>query len=111
MQNQLSAEWRQLCPAPSSDRTHRQFIFVADQAAESGVDPSMAEWILPALGVANAVGRALSGVMCEVPGVSALVLSCITMSIAGIMVAITCLCASPIYQLFVASAYGFFIGK
>ncbi|XP_034253718.1 monocarboxylate transporter 14-like [Thrips palmi] len=85
------------------------YLFSQDQAVKSGVDPSVAEWILPTLGVANAVGRALSGVMCEVPGVSALVLSCITMSIAGIMVAITCLCASPIYQMFMASAYGFFI--
>ncbi|KAK3925717.1 Monocarboxylate transporter 14 [Frankliniella fusca] len=80
-----------------------------DQALKAGVEPDVAEWILPSLGVANAVGRALAGVACEVPGVSALVLSCVTMSIASLVVATTCVSAHPAYQLFSSSAYGFFM--
>ncbi|XP_026275540.2 monocarboxylate transporter 9-like [Frankliniella occidentalis] len=85
------------------------FLFSQDQAMKAGVPPDLAEWILPSLGVANAVGRGLSGIACEVPGVSALVLSCITMTMASIVVATTCVCSDPIYQLFASSAYGFFM--
>lgn len=86
-------------------------MFVTDQAIKAGVPPDIAEWMLPSLGVANALGRVLSGILCEVPGVSALQLSCASMTIASAIVAITWLCDNSVCQITASAAYGLFIGK
>ncbi|KAK9498456.1 hypothetical protein O3M35_003091 [Rhynocoris fuscipes] len=82
------------------------FMYLADRAVGNGMDPSMAVFLLSSIGITNTVGRIISGALSSVPGISALALNNIALTIGGIATMMSGLSDAPAYQFTFAAIFG-----
>lgn len=85
------------------------FIFMEQRAAHSGMKRSM--YLLPTLGVANTVGRILSGILSSIPNMKSTLISCISLLLAGCVTIASCISPDERVQFSFAAAYGLSVGK
>ncbi|XP_064118467.1 uncharacterized protein LOC135223692 isoform X1 [Macrobrachium nipponense] len=85
------------------------FVYLPAAAQEKGVDPEYSTFLISLIGITNTVGRVLSGLIADMPCVSALWINNICIVMSGVCVFLTPLAHS--YGSFIALAlfFGFFV--
>ncbi|XP_018573059.1 monocarboxylate transporter 7 isoform X1 [Anoplophora glabripennis] len=82
------------------------FMFLVDRAKTSGMTSVLAVWLVSSIGIANTVGRVLCGIVSSLPGVNALVLTNVALTIGGVATIFSGLSLTPQYQFFYTVVFG-----
>jgi len=84
------------------------FFFIVDAAKEQGVDESSATFLISTIGVANCIGRALSGVAAALPGIDPFMVHNLGMLLCGVSAFCIGLMSDFIGFANCAACFGFF---
>lgn len=87
------------------------FMYITDRALITGMSPDKAVWLISAIGIANTVGRVLSGVLSSLPGVNVLLVNNAALTIGGISTIFSGMSSSDSYQFSYAVIFGAAIGE
>lgn len=87
------------------------FIYMTQRAVTAGIDKETAVWLISAVGIANTIGRVISGLFSSLPSVNVLLVYNVAISISGISTMLSGLSLSFEYQIFYAVVYGLSICK
>ncbi|XP_023288004.1 monocarboxylate transporter 3 [Orussus abietinus] len=82
------------------------FMYLPDRAIMSGIQASTSMFLVSVIGIGNTVGRVVCGVASSIPGVDALVVNNIFISIGGIATILSGISLSEEYQFFYAASFG-----
>lgn len=82
------------------------FIYLPDRAKTYGIENSTCMFLVSIIGIGNTIGRVLCGVVSSIPGVDALMLNNIFISIGGVLTIFSGLSYSQEYQFFYSAAFG-----
>lgn len=82
------------------------FMYVTDRAERSDMDPSMPVWLVPTIGITNTIGRVVCGMVSSLPGVDALFINNMALTIGGIATILSGVSLSFGYQMCYASVFG-----
>ncbi|KAL1131599.1 hypothetical protein AAG570_011213 [Ranatra chinensis] len=82
------------------------FMYLADRAVLSGIDPSMAVWIVSSIGITNTLGRIVCGAVTGLPGMNALVINNVALTVGGIATMLSGLSQDKSYQFTYAIVFG-----
>lgn len=77
-----------------------------DRAQLSGIDASTAMFLVSVIGIANTIGRVVCGLVSSFPGVDALLINNIFISIGGIATMCSGISQTKEYQFFYAASFG-----
>ncbi|KAK9887556.1 hypothetical protein WA026_023361 [Henosepilachna vigintioctopunctata] len=61
------------------------FMYLTDRAKSSGMNEDLSLWLVPTIGIANTIGRVLCGLLSSFPGVNALFVTNVALTIGGIV--------------------------
>jgi hypothetical protein len=75
------------------------------------MDPSMPVWLVPTIGITNTIGRVVCGMVSSLPGVDALFINNMALTIGGIATILSGVSLSFGYQMCYASVFGLAMGK
>lgn len=75
------------------------------------MDNSTASWLVESIGVTNTLGRIICGILTSFPGVNALLLNNVALTVGGIATIVSGLSFSPAYQFSYCGIFGLSIGK
>lgn len=75
------------------------------------MDNSTASWLLESIGVTNTLGRVACGILTSFPGVNALLLNNIALTVGGIATITSGLSFTAAYQFSYCGIFGLSIGK
>lgn len=82
------------------------FMYLVDRAIVEGIDKNTAVWLVSSIGIANTVGRILCGVLSSFPGVNALFVTNIALTVGGIATIFSGFSLSTEYQFFYTVVFG-----
>ncbi|XP_011171219.1 monocarboxylate transporter 3 isoform X2 [Solenopsis invicta] len=82
------------------------FLYVADRAIKANIDASTAMFLVSVIGIGNTIGRIVCGLASSLPGVNALVVNNIFISVGGLVTIFSGLSLSEGYQFFYAASFG-----
>jgi len=82
------------------------FMYMKERATLNGMDSELAVWLISAIGIANTIGRVVSGLFSSLPSVNVLLVNNIAISIGGIATILSDLSSSVEYQFFYATVFG-----
>jgi len=82
------------------------FMYMTDRAILSGMNASSAMWLISTIGIANTVGRVVSGLFSSLPCVNVLLVNNVALSIGGIATMMSGLSLSDEYQFMYAAIFG-----
>ncbi|KAJ8912079.1 hypothetical protein NQ315_000585 [Exocentrus adspersus] len=82
------------------------FMFLVDRAKTGGMQAALAVWLVSSIGIANTIGRVLCGIVSSLPGVNALVLTNIALTIGGVATIFSGLSLTPEYQFCYSVVFG-----
>ncbi|XP_014294874.1 monocarboxylate transporter 14 [Microplitis demolitor] len=82
------------------------FTYLPDRGMSYGFDNETATFLVSTIGITNTIGRIVCGTSTSLPGVDALVVNNVLISISGIATIISALSHSKGYQFFYAAIYG-----
>ncbi|XP_048511572.1 monocarboxylate transporter 14 isoform X2 [Athalia rosae] len=82
------------------------FTYLPDRATIAGIEESTAMFLLSVIGITNTIGRVVCGVVSSVPGVDALLINNILISVSGIATILSGLSFAKEYQFFYAATFG-----
>ncbi|CAG7827516.1 unnamed protein product [Allacma fusca] len=85
------------------------FVYLIDSAQNKGIDKDQAAYLLSIIGITNTVGRVLSGVISDLPQVSALLMNNLCLLLSGICIALVPFCASFNAYVAIAVFFGLFV--
>ncbi|XP_068248337.1 uncharacterized protein [Palaemon carinicauda] len=85
------------------------FVYLPAAAQEKGVDPEYSTFLISLIGITNTVGRVLSGLIADMPCVSALWVNNICIVMSGVCVFLTPLASSLGSFIALALFFGFFV--
>lgn len=89
-----------------------KFISLLERAKSFGtIDETTCMFLVSIIGIGNTIGRVLCGVVSSIPGVDALMLNNIFISISGLLTIFSGLSHSREYQFFYSAAFGLSICK
>ena len=74
------------------------------------MDTSLSIWLIPTIGIANTVGRVFCGVVSSMPGVNALFINNLALTVGGLITIFSGFSATFGYQIFYSSVFGLAIG-
>lgn len=86
------------------------WLLFLDRAIQGGMEASEAAWLVSAVGVSNTVGRVICGVLSSCPGIDALLINNIALTLGGIATMASSLSLTPAYQFSYSAAFGFTLG-
>lgn len=87
------------------------FIFFIDRAIKANIDSSTAMFLVSVIGIGNTIGRIVCGLASSLPGVNALVVNNIFISVGGLVTILSGLSLTKGYQFFYAASFGLSICK
>lgn len=87
------------------------FMFSAPRAKENGMEPVMAVWLVPTIGVANIIGRITCGLISSVPRVSPLWVNNLALTAGGIASMMSGLSTAISFHLFYSIVFGLAVGE
>ncbi|XP_035732597.1 monocarboxylate transporter 3-like [Vespa mandarinia] len=82
------------------------FIYLPDRAKMAGIEASSAMFLVSVVGIGNTIGRVACGLAGSIPGVDALVVNNIFISIGGLLTMLSGLSLTKGYQFFYAVCFG-----
>lgn len=82
------------------------FLYVTDRAIKADIDASTAMFLVSVIGIGNTIGRIVCGLASSLPGVNALVVNNIFISVGGLVTIFSGLSLSEGYQFFYAASFG-----
>lgn len=82
-----------------------------DRAIKANIDASTAMFLVSVIGIGNTIGRIVCGFASSLPGVNALVVNNIFISIGGLVTILSGLSLTEGYQFFYAASFGLSICK
>ncbi|PSN31947.1 hypothetical protein C0J52_21417 [Blattella germanica] len=82
------------------------FMYLKHRAELSGMDGSLSVWLIPTIGITNTVGRVGCGVVSSMPGIDALLINNIALTIGGLITIFSGISSSFGYQIFYSSIFG-----
>ncbi|GFG36188.1 hypothetical protein Cfor_06406 [Coptotermes formosanus] len=82
------------------------FMYVTDRAEMSGMEPSMSIWLVSTIGITNTIGRVVCGMVSSLPGVDALFINNMALTVGGIATIVSGVSLSFGYQIFYSSVFG-----
>nr|XP_012215074.1 PREDICTED: monocarboxylate transporter 12-B isoform X3 [Linepithema humile] len=82
------------------------FMYVADRAIKADINESTAMFLVSVIGIGNTIGRIVCGLASSLPGVNALVVNNIFISVGGLVTIFSGLSLSKGYQFFYAASFG-----
>ncbi|XP_075227171.1 uncharacterized protein LOC142327751 [Lycorma delicatula] len=83
------------------------FMFLADRAEQiGGMDTTLSVWLVSTIGITNTFGRVGCGILTSLPGVNALVINNIALTIGGIATILSGISMTPVYQYSYAAVFG-----
>jgi hypothetical protein len=89
-----------------------KILFFPDRAvAAGGMERTLAVWVVSAIGITNTIGRIVCGAVTNLPGVNALFINNIALTMGGIATIFSGLSLSLGYQFTYAIIFGISIGK
>lgn len=87
------------------------YMYLADRADGAGLSKTTAIWLISAIGIANTVGRIFCGIVSSLPGINALFLTNVALTIGGIATMLSGLSLTEEYQFFYTAIFGLAICK
>ncbi|XP_043278418.1 uncharacterized protein [Venturia canescens] len=81
-------------------------VYLPDRAQLSGIDTSTAMFLVSVIGIGNTIGRVVCGIVSSFPGVDALLINNVFISICGIATICSGLSPTKEYQFFYAASFG-----
>jgi hypothetical protein len=75
------------------------------------MEPAMAIWLVSTIGITNTIGRVACGVVSSLPGVDALFINNIALTIGGVSTILSGVSLSFGYQIFYSCVFGLSMGK
>lgn len=85
--------------------------FFVDRAMKANIDASTAMFLVSVIGIGNTIGRIVCGLASSLPGVNALVVNNIFISVGGLVTMLSGLSLTEGYQFFYAASFGLSICK
>ncbi|KAH0955530.1 hypothetical protein HN011_010929 [Eciton burchellii] len=82
------------------------FMYVPDRAIKANIDASTAMLLVSVIGIGNTIGRIVCGLASSLPGVNALVVNNMFISVGGLVTIFSGLSLSEGYQFFYAASFG-----
>ncbi|XP_032667087.1 monocarboxylate transporter 12 isoform X1 [Odontomachus brunneus] len=82
------------------------FMYVPDRAKKANIDASTAMFLVSVIGIGNTIGRIVCGLASSLPGVNALVVNNVFISIGGLLTIFSGLSLTEGYQFFYAAGFG-----
>ncbi|XP_018331389.1 monocarboxylate transporter 14 isoform X2 [Agrilus planipennis] len=82
------------------------FMFVPDRATSSGISEETAYLLVSTIGIANTVGRIISGVLSSMPSLNSLLVNNVAITLAGIATVVSGLSMTAEYQFAYATIFG-----
>lgn len=81
------------------------------RAEKGGMDPGWSVLLLSTIGITNTLGRVACGVLTSIPGINALLINNVALTIGGIATIMSGLSLSITYQFTYAAVFGLAICK
>lgn len=85
------------------------FIFMTQKAEDCGMEKAL--YLLPILGIANTVGRIMSGVISSIPNMKSSLISCLSLFVAAGATIVSTTSSHEYVQFSFAAVYGLSVGK
>ncbi|BES99622.1 Major Facilitator Superfamily [Nesidiocoris tenuis] len=85
------------------------FVYLSDRAISWGYDPSTSIFLLSTIGITNTIGRIMCGAITSVPGISALAINNIALTVGGLATIFSAYSQSHTFQFAYAAIFGFSI--
>lgn len=82
------------------------YMYLSDRAKEAGLHETTAVWLISAIGIANTNGRVICGIVSSIPGINALFLTNVALTISGIATMASGLSLTAEYQFTYAIIFG-----
>lgn len=82
------------------------FMYLKARAEKEGMDTTWSVWLLSTIGITNTLGRVTCGVITSIPGINALLINNIALTIGGIATIISGLSMGVTYQFTYAAVFG-----
>ncbi|EFN80568.1 Monocarboxylate transporter 14 [Harpegnathos saltator] len=82
------------------------FMYVPDRAIKANIDASTAMFLVSVIGIGNTIGRIVCGLASSLPGVNALVVNNVFISIGGLLTIFSGFSLTEGYQFFYAAGFG-----
>lgn len=87
------------------------YMYLTERATDAGFNKTTAVWLISSIGIANTIGRVVCGVVSSLPGINALVLTNIALTIGGIATMLSGLSMTAEYQFVYTAVFGLAICK
>lgn len=75
------------------------------------MESSMSVWLVPTIGITNTIGRVVCGMVSSLPGVDALFINNMALTVGGIATILSGVSLSFGYQIFYTIVFGLAMGK
>lgn len=82
------------------------FMYVPDRAIKANIDASKAMFLVSVIGIGNTIGRIVCGLASSLPGVNALVVNNMFISVGGLVTIFSGISLTEGYQFFYAASFG-----
>ncbi|XP_072755176.1 monocarboxylate transporter 12 isoform X1 [Anoplolepis gracilipes] len=82
------------------------FMYVPDRAIKANIDASTAMFLVSVIGIGNTIGRIVCGLASSLPGVNALVVNNMFISVGGLVTILSGISLTEEYQFFYAASFG-----
>lgn len=82
------------------------YMYLKERAVQANLDTTVAVWLISSIGIANTVGRVVCGLISSLPGVNALLLTNIALTVGGIATMLSGLSMTAEYQFFYTALFG-----
>ncbi|XP_029662202.1 monocarboxylate transporter 11 isoform X5 [Formica exsecta] len=82
------------------------FMYVPDRAIKANIDASTAMFLVSVIGIGNTIGRIVCGLASSLPGVNALVVNNMFISVGGLVTILSGISLTEGYQFFYAASFG-----
>ncbi|KAM0729684.1 Monocarboxylate transporter 14 [Formica fusca] len=82
------------------------FMYLPDRAIKANIDASTAMFLVSVIGIGNTIGRIVCGLASSLPGVNALVVNNMFISVGGLVTILSGISLTEGYQFFYAASFG-----
>ncbi|XP_060523862.1 monocarboxylate transporter 12 [Cylas formicarius] len=82
------------------------FMYLVDRARDNSMDQQTAVFLVSSIGIANTIGRVLCGLLSSFPGVNALLVTNIALTLGGVATIFSGVSLTPGYQFFYTAIFG-----